>query len=122
MSLAGQDTLQIKSHSDLQPWTRFKLGDATVTVVSDGKIAIGDPKKWFLGLKDGELEETLRESFLSETDTSLAQNIMIVDLGGRRVMFDTGTGSSHVIGQRLATCWRTWALPASIRQVSRTSF
>ena len=91
-------TLQISSHSESQPWTRFRLGDATVTVVSDGRIAMGDPKKWFLGLKEGELEATLRESFLSETDTSLAQNVMIVDMGGRRVMFDTGTGGSPLIG------------------------
>ncbi|WP_202304995.1 MBL fold metallo-hydrolase [Mesorhizobium sp. L-8-10] len=98
MSEASEVTLQITSHSDLQPWTRFRLGDASVTVVSDGRIAIGDPKKWFLGLKDGDLEQSLRDNFLSETDTSLAQNIMIVDIGGRRVMFDTGTGGSPLIG------------------------
>lgn len=98
MAEANRAPLQISSHSDGQPWTRFSLGDATITVVSDGKIAIGDPKKWFLGLKEGELEESLRNNFLSETDAWLAQNIMIADLGGRRVMFDTGTGGAPLIG------------------------
>jgi glyoxylase-like metal-dependent hydrolase (beta-lactamase superfamily II) len=94
----SSQTLQISSHSEFQPWTRFRFGDATVTVVSDGRIAMGDPKKWFLGLKDGELEASLRESFLSETDASLAENVMVIDIGGRRVMFDTGTGGSPLIG------------------------
>lgn len=98
MAEVSRARLQITSHSDRQPWTRFTLGAATVTVVSDGRIAIGDPKKWFLGLKEGELEGSLRDNFLSETDTSLAQNVMVVDIGERRVTFDTGTGGSPLIG------------------------
>lgn len=98
MTDSGDETLRIKSHSDFQPWTRFTMGDATISVVSDGKIAIGDPRKWFIGLKEGELEAALRDNFLSETTASLAQNIMIVDIGARRVMFDTGTGGAPLIG------------------------
>ncbi|MGX5805493.1 MBL fold metallo-hydrolase [Bradyrhizobium sp. Arg314] len=90
--------LNIKSHSDQQPWTRFQLGDMSITVVSDGKLALGNPHNWFSGLKDGEIEAALRENFLNETDVSLAQNIMLADTGGRRIIFDVGTGGAPLIG------------------------
>lgn len=91
-------TLNLTPHPEGQAWTRFRLGDATVTVVSDGTILAGPPDAWFYGLAPGEMEDTLRAQFLSETEVSVGENILVVDLGSRRVMFDTGTGGAPQIG------------------------
>src|SRR6478735_12766874 len=42
-------------------WHRFVLGDAEVTVVSDGPLPLGPPKGTFVGVPDEEVKKMLSE-------------------------------------------------------------
>lgn len=77
---------------------RFKLGDAEVTVVSDGQLPLGDPSGAFLGVPKEEVARMLTDNFMSPTNVVLEQNAPIVNFGERLVLFDTGMGSSKAFG------------------------
>jgi hypothetical protein len=46
---------------------RFKLGDAEVTVVSDGPLPLGDPSSSFIGVAKEDVQKLLSDNFLSKT-------------------------------------------------------
>lgn len=77
---------------------RFKLGDAEVTVVSDGQLPLGDPGGAFLGVPKEEVAKMLTDNFMSATNVVLEQNAPIVNFGERLVLFDTGMGASKAFG------------------------
>jgi glyoxylase-like metal-dependent hydrolase (beta-lactamase superfamily II) len=77
---------------------RFKVGDAEVTVVSDGALDLGDPKGTFTGVPEDELRKMLSDNFLSPTDVVLEQNSPIVNIGDKLVLFDTGLGTAKAFG------------------------
>src|SRR3954467_1320021 len=45
-------------------WHRFNLGDAEVTIVSDGPLPLGPPKGTFVGVPDDEVKKMLADNFL----------------------------------------------------------
>src|SRR5258708_12372320 len=53
---------------------RFVLGAAEVTVVSDGPLALGDPKGTFTGAPDAEIRKMLSPNSLPPTTPVLNQN------------------------------------------------
>lgn len=77
---------------------RFGFGEAEVTVVSDGPLPLGDPGASFLGVAKEEVQGMLRANFLPVDNVVLEQNVPIVNIGGRLVMFDTGMGTSKMFG------------------------
>ena len=77
---------------------RFGLGQAEVTVVSDGPLPLGDPGSSFLGLPKEQVYGLLETNFLARDNVVLEQNIPIVNFGDRLVMFDTGMGFSKAFG------------------------
>src|SRR5262245_3420507 len=77
---------------------RFKLGNAEATVVSDGPLPLGDPRKNYVGLTPTETEKQLSDNFLPLDDTVLEQNVLILNTGDRMVLFDTGLGSLKLFG------------------------
>ncbi len=77
---------------------RFILGDAEVTVVSDGPLPLGDPKGTFTGVPDDELRKMLSDNFLSPTNVVLEQNSPVVNMGDKLVLFDTGMGMAKDFG------------------------
>ncbi len=77
---------------------RFNVGNAEVTVVSDGALTLGDPKGTFTGVPDGEMRKMLSDNFLSPTNVVLEQNSPIVNMGDKLVLFDTGLGSTKGFG------------------------
>jgi glyoxylase-like metal-dependent hydrolase (beta-lactamase superfamily II) len=77
---------------------RFALGQAEVTVVSDGPLPLGDPGSSFLGLPKEQVYSLLETNFLAKDNVVLEQNIPIVNFGDRLVMFDTGMGFSKAFG------------------------
>jgi glyoxylase-like metal-dependent hydrolase (beta-lactamase superfamily II) len=81
-----------------QYFYRFNVGDAEVTVVSDGALGLGDPKGTFTGVPDDELRKMLSDNFLSPTSVVLEQNSPIVNLGDKLVLFDTGLGTAKPFG------------------------
>ncbi|MGY4595316.1 glyoxylase-like metal-dependent hydrolase (beta-lactamase superfamily II) [Bradyrhizobium sp. GM22.5] len=79
-------------------WHRFVLGDAEVTVVSDGPLPLGDPSGTFTGVSKEEVKKMLVENFLSPDNVVLEQNSPIVNTGDKLILFDTGMGSSKMFG------------------------
>ncbi|MBN9449996.1 MAG: MBL fold metallo-hydrolase, partial [Bosea sp.] len=77
---------------------RFALGQAEVSVVSDGPLPLGDPGSNFAGVSKEEVYKMLETNFLPKDNVVLEQNIPIVNFGDRLVMFDTGMGFSKAFG------------------------
>jgi glyoxylase-like metal-dependent hydrolase (beta-lactamase superfamily II) len=79
-------------------WHRFILGDAEVTVVSDGQLPLGPPKGTFIGVPDEQVKQMLVDNFLSPDNVVLEQNSPIVNTGDKLILFDTGMGTSKMFG------------------------
>jgi glyoxylase-like metal-dependent hydrolase (beta-lactamase superfamily II) len=77
---------------------RFGLGDAEVTVVSDGPLPLGPPKGTFVGVPDDEVKKMLTDNFLSAENVVLEQNSPIVNTGDKLILFDTGMGTAKNFG------------------------
>ena len=77
---------------------RFNLGDAEITVVSDGPLPLGPPKGTFTGASDDEIKKMLTDNFLSPDNIVLEQNSPIVNMGDKLVLFDTGLGTVEGFG------------------------
>lgn len=86
------------ANSQVPYYYRFALGQAEVTVVSDGPLPLGDPGSSFLGLPKEQVYGLLEANFLPKDNVVLEQNIPIVNFGDRLVMFDTGMGFSKAFG------------------------
>ena len=57
-----------KAGTQVPSFYRFQLGDAEVTVVSDGALTLGDPKGTFTGVGEDELRKMLSDNFLSPSN------------------------------------------------------
>lgn len=69
---------------------RFTIGDATVTALSDGTSPF-DVHKMLSGLSPEEADALLARSFArNPIDTSI--NCYLIEIGGRRILIDTGMG------------------------------
>src|SRR4051812_47230927 len=79
-------------------WHRFILGDAEVTIVSDGTLPLGPPKGTFVGVPDEEVRKMLSDNFLNPDNVVLEQNSPIVNTGDKLILFDTGMGTSKAFG------------------------
>jgi len=77
---------------------RFKLGDAEGTIVSDGTLPLGKPEDNFVGLSKGQMESQLRTNFLPLENAILEQNALVMNIGDKLVLFDTGMGSLKLFG------------------------
>ena len=77
---------------------RFNVGDAEVTVVSDGPLPLGPPKGTFTGASDDEIKKMLNDNFLPSDNIVLEQNSPIVNTGDKLVLFDTGMGTAKNFG------------------------
>lgn len=87
-----------KSQTQAPYFYRFGFGDAQVTVVSDGPLPLGDPGDSFLGVSKDDVRGMLQRNFLDTKNVVLEQNIPIVNVGDKLVMFDTGMGTSQAFG------------------------
>ncbi len=100
---------------------RFSLGDAQATVVSDGILPLGDPAGAFLGLSKEEMTRQLTDNFLRTDNIVLEQNILVVTIGAKTVLFDTGMGSVKAFGpttgRMMATLKAAGINPAAIDAV-----
>ncbi len=79
-------------------WHRFELGDAEVTVVSDGPLPLGDPSGTFTGVPKEEVKKMLTDNFLNPDNVVLEQNSPVVNTGDKLILFDTGMGTSKAFG------------------------
>ena len=77
---------------------RFRLGAFHLTVVSDGVIVTGDPKKTFVGAPAEQIASTLFASFLPTDRVVFDENVLVVDTGSKVILFDTGSGALQAYG------------------------
>ncbi|MGN6223192.1 MBL fold metallo-hydrolase [Pseudoxanthomonas sp.] len=70
---------------------RFALGDARVTALSTGTVDL-DLHKLMHGTTHDHIDQLLRREFL-ENPVRTSINVFLVELGGRRVLVDTGSGA-----------------------------
>src|SRR5947209_13752264 len=75
-------------------WHRFVVGDAEVTVVSDGPLPLGPPKGTFVGVPDEEVRKMLSDNFLDPDNVVLEQNSPVVNNGDKLILFDPGMATS----------------------------
>lgn len=77
------------------PYFRFTLGDATLTVVSDGHLEI--PASGLgVNADPGEVQAFLESYFLSTETNYSHTNHLVIELGEARVLVDIGSGNRFV--------------------------
>jgi glyoxylase-like metal-dependent hydrolase (beta-lactamase superfamily II) len=81
-------------------WYRFDVGDAEVTVVSDGWQMLGEPSESFLGVPKDEVRRELTDNFMSPTEMNIELNSFVVNSNGKLTLFDTGLGGSKMFGPK----------------------
>lgn len=100
---------------------RFRVGEMIGTVVSDGILPLGDPTASFSGPSDEDIHGMLERNFLPADNAVLEQNILVLDSGDRRIIFDTGMGTSQMFGPTPGKLMGTLAAagidPASITDI-----
>ena len=72
---------------------RFKLGTIEATVVSDGPLAIGEPKNTFRGPTPDELGKMMSDHFLPSNNVVLDQNVLVINTVDKLALFETGMSS-----------------------------
>lgn len=72
---------------------RFQVGDIAATVLSDGNIS--GPTTVYAGdAPEQELHAVLRNAFLPTDMMTLNMNILLLELGGRRILLEAGAGQT----------------------------
>lgn len=96
---------------------RFKVGDITLTVLSDGQSPPGNafPNWGATPGKQAEFEAALRENFLDGARFVNNFNPMLVENGNNKILIDTGRGGTG--GQLVANLARAGVTPAQINTV-----
>ena len=82
-------------------WSRFLLGDFQCTVLTDGPFQVGPPASAFVGASEQELTEILRDAFLPTEMISLQQNMLLIETGRERILFDSGAGRAPEYGGKI---------------------
>jgi glyoxylase-like metal-dependent hydrolase (beta-lactamase superfamily II) len=78
---------------------RFKVGAFEATVISDGPLMMGPPQAGvFVGLSKEDFVKALADNYLPADNLAFEQNTLLLNTGDRLVLFDTGTGSSAMMG------------------------
>jgi glyoxylase-like metal-dependent hydrolase (beta-lactamase superfamily II) len=81
--------------NDLPPaWYRFKLGEFEATVISDGRLPLGQPAPAFPASPPEQIEALMRANFLPTNAATLEQNVLVLNTGRQLILFDTGMGES----------------------------
>ena len=68
-----------------------------MVVVSNGPLYRGAPEAPFRGFSQDETDEQLLRSVLPTDKVVIEQNIPVLTLGGRRILFETGIGLLKIV-------------------------
>ncbi len=72
---------------------RFRVGDISATVLSDGLIG-GPPRVYASNAPEAELQDVLRRTFLPSDRMTLNLNTLLIETNGRRVLLEAGAGQT----------------------------
>jgi glyoxylase-like metal-dependent hydrolase (beta-lactamase superfamily II) len=100
---------------------RFAVGDAPATMVSDGPLPVGAHTSHYANVTAEEMEAILDANFIRKDKMVLEQNVLVIETGGKTVLFDTGVGTLERYGPTSGQLMNTLAAanidPASIDAV-----
>ncbi len=77
---------------------RFTIGSMAATIVSDGPLLLHTPEKTFIGPGRVALEDALTTSGQPTDRIRVAQNCLLLETAGKKVLFDNGMGSEKLYG------------------------
>src|SRR5260370_7707284 len=74
-------------------WYRFNVGEAEITVVSDGGQMLGDPSNSFLGVPQDELRKELTDNFMTPSHINIELHSFFVNHTHNIFHFSTRLGA-----------------------------
>ncbi|MBV9251949.1 MAG: MBL fold metallo-hydrolase [Acetobacteraceae bacterium] len=77
---------------------RFRIGGMDAAIVSDGPLVLPPAPSIFNGPDEAALNQALKERGVKTESVRVEQNCLLLNTGGRRVLFDNGMGSSKLYG------------------------
>ena len=77
---------------------RFRVADMDATIVSDGPLLLPRAAQIFTGPGETALNDRLRDARQPVDAVRVEQNCLLLETGGRRVLFDNGLGSEKLFG------------------------
>jgi len=97
---------------------RFRIGDMAATIVSDGPLTLPRAVRVFKGPEDAPMVTALEQAGQPTDKLHVEQNCLLLETGGKRVLFDNGMGSSKLFGpdsgQLLASLAQAGVDPAAV--------
>jgi glyoxylase-like metal-dependent hydrolase (beta-lactamase superfamily II) len=77
---------------------RFTIGEVPATIISDGPLVLPIAAKIFRGPDKAALDAAVSASGQSTNAVRVEQNCLLLQIGGRHVLFDNGLGSEKLYG------------------------
>ena len=77
---------------------RFKIGAMNATIVSDGPLVLHAPERIFRGPPADAMAVKLSAAGLPVDRIRAEQNCLLLETGGKKVLFDNGLGSEQLYG------------------------
>ncbi len=71
---------------------RYKVGDITVTAIADGLRTIPMPEGFVRNASREQVNAALETAFLKPDEVSFPFNVLLLEIGGKRILVDTGNG------------------------------
>lgn len=97
---------------------RFRIGNLVATIVSDGPLTLPTASRIFAGPGKDALDAAVSATGQATDAVRVEQNCLLLEAGGKRVLFDNGLGSERLYGpdsgKLLASLAEAGVDPASI--------
>ncbi len=77
---------------------RFEIGDMRATILSDGPLRLGRPGRIFTDTPAAALGAALAAAGQAPDRIFVEQNCLLLETGGKRVLFDNGMGTDTMFG------------------------
>lgn len=77
---------------------RFRIGAFAATIVSDGPLTLHAPGRVLMDAPEDRLATALTAAGQATDLLRVAQNVLVLDTGTDRLLFDTGMGSATLFG------------------------
>ncbi|MFS8039123.1 MBL fold metallo-hydrolase [Xanthobacter sp. AM11] len=102
---------------------RYKVGQVQVTAIADGMRTIPLSDSFVRNQPKAQVNAALKAAFLPENEISIPFTVLLLDMGGRLVLVDTGNGPGQgPVGQLAATMRAIGVDPAQVDQVVISHF
>ena len=102
---------------------RYKVGDVEITAIADGMRTFPLPSGFVRNQTPEAVKAALTAAFLSDTQVSMPFTVLLINVGGRLVLVDTGNGGEPgVVGQLRGTLGTLGIAPEAIDQIVISHF